>query len=184
MPILDEATYSRRRDEKNSLKNPNGVTKTFDAPLLDLLDLCDEPAPPNSSGDNFLQDLLGGDFLSSSSHAGTSPPQKSGTAVLLDLVSTGSPPAQNGSPAADILSLSQDIKSSVSTLDSLSSPMVMAILVILVSLDSSEGSMGTHAGRAILFGTIPTTIPNTTPVITPPTRIQLVCKNQTKTHKP
>nr|GEW08006.1 AP-1 complex subunit gamma-2-like isoform X1 [Tanacetum cinerariifolium] len=69
MPVLDEATYSRRRDgsllvnvstsEKNSLKNPNGVTKTFDAPLLDLLDLSDEPAPPNSSGGNFLQDLLG-----------------------------------------------------------------------------------------------------------------------------
>nr|GEY08527.1 hypothetical protein [Tanacetum cinerariifolium] len=45
----------------------------------------------------------------------------------------------------------------------------MAILVISVSLDSSEGSMGTHVGRVLLFGTIPTTIPNTTPVITPPT---------------
>nr|GEV39783.1 retrovirus-related Pol polyprotein from transposon TNT 1-94 [Tanacetum cinerariifolium] len=46
---------------------------------------------------------------------------------------------------------------------------VMAILVILVSSDSSEDSMGTPAGRVILFGTIPTTIPYTTPVITPPT---------------
>nr|GEU92265.1 reverse transcriptase domain-containing protein [Tanacetum cinerariifolium] len=45
----------------------------------------------------------------------------------------------------------------------------MAILVILVSSDSSEDSVGTPAGRVILFGTIPTTIPNTTPVITPPT---------------
>nr|GEW19747.1 putative reverse transcriptase domain-containing protein [Tanacetum cinerariifolium] len=45
----------------------------------------------------------------------------------------------------------------------------MAILVILVSSDSSEDSMGTPAGRVILFGTIPTTIPDTTPVITPPT---------------
>ncbi|GJT16713.1 hypothetical protein Tco_0875419 [Tanacetum coccineum] len=45
----------------------------------------------------------------------------------------------------------------------------MAIPVILISLDSSEDSMGTPAGRVILFGTIPTTIPDTTPVITPPT---------------
>ncbi|GJZ56025.1 putative reverse transcriptase domain-containing protein [Tanacetum coccineum] len=45
----------------------------------------------------------------------------------------------------------------------------MTILVILVSLDSSEDSVGTPAGRVILFDTIPTTIPDTTPVITPPT---------------
>ncbi|GKD18281.1 hypothetical protein Tco_1207439, partial [Tanacetum coccineum] len=42
---------------------------------------------------------------------------------------------------------------------------VMAILVISISLDSSKDSMGTPAGRVILFGTIPTTILNTTPVI-------------------
>ncbi|GKF36243.1 hypothetical protein Tco_0113001, partial [Tanacetum coccineum] len=46
---------------------------------------------------------------------------------------------------------------------------VMAISVISVSLDSLEDSMGTPAGRVILFDTIPTTIPDTTPVITPPT---------------
>nr|GEX08423.1 putative reverse transcriptase domain-containing protein [Tanacetum cinerariifolium] len=34
---------------------------------------------------------------------------------------------------------------------------------------SSEDSMGTPAGRVILFGTIPTTIPDTTPLIAPPT---------------
>nr|GEU81546.1 hypothetical protein [Tanacetum cinerariifolium] len=45
----------------------------------------------------------------------------------------------------------------------------MAILVISVSTDSSEDSVGTLAGRVILFGTIPTTILDTTPVITPPT---------------
>nr|GEW89016.1 putative reverse transcriptase domain-containing protein [Tanacetum cinerariifolium] len=45
----------------------------------------------------------------------------------------------------------------------------MAILIISVSLDSSEGSVGTPARRVILFGTIPTTILDTTPVITPPT---------------
>nr|GEU54563.1 putative reverse transcriptase domain-containing protein [Tanacetum cinerariifolium] len=45
----------------------------------------------------------------------------------------------------------------------------MAILVISVSSDSSEDSVGTPTGRVILFGTIPTTIPDTTPVIAPPT---------------
>nr|GFB84005.1 hypothetical protein [Tanacetum cinerariifolium] len=45
----------------------------------------------------------------------------------------------------------------------------MAISVISVSLDSSEDSVGTPVGRVILFGTIPTTISDTTPVITPPT---------------
>nr|GEU33297.1 hypothetical protein [Tanacetum cinerariifolium] len=46
---------------------------------------------------------------------------------------------------------------------------VMAISVILVASDSSEDNIGTHAGRVTLFGTIPTTIPDTTPVIAPPT---------------
>nr|GEW70283.1 hypothetical protein [Tanacetum cinerariifolium] len=45
----------------------------------------------------------------------------------------------------------------------------MAILVISVSSNSSEDSVGTPAGRLILFGTILTTILDTTPVITPPT---------------
>ncbi|GJT25221.1 hypothetical protein Tco_0895158 [Tanacetum coccineum] len=49
---------------------------------------------------------------------------------------------------------------------------VMAISVILVSLDSSEESVWTSTGRVILFGTIPTTIPDTTPsVISPTTHI-------------
>ncbi|GJS64304.1 reverse transcriptase domain-containing protein [Tanacetum coccineum] len=46
---------------------------------------------------------------------------------------------------------------------------VMAISVISVSSDLSEESMGTSAGRVILFGTILTTIPDTTPTVTPPT---------------
>nr|GEV07715.1 hypothetical protein [Tanacetum cinerariifolium] len=37
--------------------------------------------------------------------------------------------------------------------------------VISITSDSSEDSMGTPAGRVILFGTIPTTIPDTTPLI-------------------
>ncbi|GKD39480.1 hypothetical protein Tco_1259687, partial [Tanacetum coccineum] len=39
----------------------------------------------------------------------------------------------------------------------------MAISIILVSSDLLEESVGTSAGRVILFGTIPTTILNTTP---------------------
>ncbi|GKB64208.1 putative reverse transcriptase domain-containing protein [Tanacetum coccineum] len=43
------------------------------------------------------------------------------------------------------------------------------VIAISVLSDSSEDSVGTNARRVILFGTIPTTIPDTTPVITPPT---------------
>ncbi|GKD53521.1 hypothetical protein Tco_1286908 [Tanacetum coccineum] len=46
---------------------------------------------------------------------------------------------------------------------------VMAISIILVSLDSSEDSVGTPAERVILFGTIPTTIPDATLSVTSPT---------------
>ncbi|GJR55091.1 putative reverse transcriptase domain-containing protein [Tanacetum coccineum] len=45
----------------------------------------------------------------------------------------------------------------------------MAISVISVSSDLSKDSVGTPAGRVILFGTIPTTIPNTTLYVTSPT---------------
>nr|GEV73679.1 hypothetical protein [Tanacetum cinerariifolium] len=45
----------------------------------------------------------------------------------------------------------------------------MAISVILVSSDSSEDSVETPVGRVILFGTIPTTIPDTILVIALPT---------------
>nr|GEZ52522.1 reverse transcriptase domain-containing protein [Tanacetum cinerariifolium] len=44
----------------------------------------------------------------------------------------------------------------------------MAIYIISVSSDSSKESVGTSTGRVILFGTIPTTIPDTTLSITPP----------------
>ncbi|GJU22007.1 putative reverse transcriptase domain-containing protein [Tanacetum coccineum] len=45
----------------------------------------------------------------------------------------------------------------------------MAISIISVSSDSSEDSVGTPAGRVILFDTIPTTILNTTLSMTSPT---------------
>ncbi|GJT95276.1 putative reverse transcriptase domain-containing protein [Tanacetum coccineum] len=44
----------------------------------------------------------------------------------------------------------------------------MAISIISVSSDSLEESVGTSARRVILFGTIPTTIPDATPFVTPP----------------
>ncbi|GKF38901.1 hypothetical protein Tco_0118962, partial [Tanacetum coccineum] len=46
---------------------------------------------------------------------------------------------------------------------------VMAISIILVSSDSSKDSVGTPAERVILFGTIFTTIPDTTHFVTSPT---------------
>ncbi|GKB10367.1 hypothetical protein Tco_0844290 [Tanacetum coccineum] len=46
---------------------------------------------------------------------------------------------------------------------------VEKVMAISVILDSSEESMGTSAGRVILFGNIPTTISDTTPNVTPPT---------------
>ncbi|GJZ92106.1 putative reverse transcriptase domain-containing protein [Tanacetum coccineum] len=46
---------------------------------------------------------------------------------------------------------------------------VMAISVILVSSDSSEESVGTSTERVILFSIIPTTIPDTTLSVIPPT---------------
>nr|GEU53185.1 hypothetical protein [Tanacetum cinerariifolium] len=45
---------------------------------------------------------------------------------------------------------------------------VIAISIISVSSDSSEESGGTSTGRVILFGTIPTTIPDTTLSMIPP----------------
>ncbi|GKF78046.1 hypothetical protein Tco_0230516 [Tanacetum coccineum] len=47
--------------------------------------------------------------------------------------------------------------------------MVIAISVISVSSDSSKDSVGKSAGRVILFGVIPTTIPDTTPSMISPT---------------
>lgn len=47
---------------------------------------------------------------------------QNGTDALLDLLSIGSPPVQSSPSAHDILSASQDNKTSVSPLDGLSSP--------------------------------------------------------------
>ncbi|GKD55999.1 hypothetical protein Tco_1289386, partial [Tanacetum coccineum] len=45
---------------------------------------------------------------------------------------------------------------------------VMAIFVVLISLDSSEEIVGTSTARVILFGTIPTVIPAIVPIVDPP----------------
>ncbi|KAL6567830.1 hypothetical protein OROGR_001498 [Orobanche gracilis] len=132
MPVLDEATYSGRRagsvpsavsTSQGSLpKMPNGVTKSLvSAPLMDLLDFSSDVAPaPSSSGGDFIQDLLG--FALSPASEGTNQTQNSGTDVLLDLLSIGSPPAQRSSSMLDILPSGQDIESSVSMLGQLASP--------------------------------------------------------------
>lgn len=81
MPVLDEATYSGRRagsvpavvstSQAAPLNLPNGVAKTSAAPLIDLLDLSSDDVPaPNSSGGDFLQDLLGVDLAPASSQSG------------------------------------------------------------------------------------------------------------------
>ncbi|GJZ19990.1 hypothetical protein Tco_0556580 [Tanacetum coccineum] len=44
---------------------------------------------------------------------------------------------------------------------------VMAILVIPISSDSSEESVGMSTARVILFGTIPTSISATVPIVDP-----------------
>ncbi|XP_052184835.1 AP-1 complex subunit gamma-2-like [Diospyros lotus] len=130
MPVLDEATYSGRKagsamatvltSNGVAINLPNGVAKPTAAPLVDLLDLSSDDAPPtSSSGGDFLQDLLGVDLLPAPSQPGASQTQKSGTDVLLDLLSIGTPPTQSSS-STDILSSSLD-KPSIDTLQGLSS---------------------------------------------------------------
>ncbi|KAM7464608.1 hypothetical protein LguiA_032729 [Lonicera macranthoides] len=133
MPVLDEATYGRRRagslpaavstSQGGALSLPNGVAKTSAAPLVDLLDLSsdDMPAPSSSGGGDFLQDLLGVD-LPPSSQSGQGQTQKSGTDVLLDLLSIGTPPVQSSAPTGDALPSSQDKKTPIGALEILSIP--------------------------------------------------------------
>ncbi|KAF5741055.1 AP-1 complex subunit gamma-2-like isoform X2 [Tripterygium wilfordii] len=135
MPVLDEATFSGRRagslpatistSSAASVKLPNGVSKPSVAPLVDLLDLTsdDAPAPSSSGGGDLLHDILGINLSPASSQLGTGQTPKSGTDVLLDLLSIGSPPpVQNSSSTPDILSSGLDNKSPFATLDGLKSP--------------------------------------------------------------
>lgn len=131
MPVLDEATYSGRRAGSvpaavsNSLgappKMPNGVAKPTSTPLVDLLDLSSDDVPaPSSSGGDFLHDLLGVDLSPASQ--GTNQATKTGTDILLDLLSVGAPTAQSSSSMLDMLSSDQDNKRSEGLLDNSLSP--------------------------------------------------------------
>lgn len=130
MPILDEATFIGRRAGSlpgaastataPSVSLPNGVAKPA-APLVDLLDLSSDDAPaPSSSGGDFLQDLLGVDLSPASQQYGVGQASKSGTDVLMDLLSIGSPSAPSSSSTVDILSLSASNIAPASALDDLS----------------------------------------------------------------
>ncbi|KAK3159396.1 hypothetical protein QOZ80_2AG0149600 [Eleusine coracana subsp. coracana] len=121
MPVLDEASYLVKRATTTQatisadklapaitpggLKLSNGVAKSTAAPLADLLDLSSDSAPATTvtstatAPSDFLQDLLGigGTNLSV---AGGVPPSTN-TDILMDLLSIGSSPSQNGLPAAE-----------------------------------------------------------------------------------
>ncbi|XP_030499077.2 AP-1 complex subunit gamma-2 [Cannabis sativa] len=133
MPVLDEATFMGRRagsmpssvstSTVSSINLPNGVNKTSAAPLVDLLDLSSDDVPaPSPGGGDFLQDLLGVDVSPSSNQPGTNHAVQNGTDVLLDLLSIGTPPAQNISSTPDIFSSVQDNKTPLAPLDLLLSP--------------------------------------------------------------
>ncbi|CAM8883651.1 unnamed protein product [Rhodiola kirilowii] len=131
MPVLDETTYSGRRAGSlpasvltsggTPAKIPNGVAKPAGAaPLVDLLDLSSDGTPvPSSSGNDFLNDLLGVDLSSTPSQPGANQAPNLGTDALLDLLSIGSP-AQSSSPTVDSLTPSKDNKSPLA--EALSSP--------------------------------------------------------------
>ncbi|MCL7022668.1 hypothetical protein MKW94_001628 [Papaver nudicaule] len=126
MPVLDETTYSGKRpgtlpatgstSTGASLNIPNGVAKSA-LPLVDLLDLgSDDAPPPSSSGGDFLNDLLGIGVSPTPSMSGSSKSPTKGTDVLLDLLSIGTPPAQNNF-SNDLLSMSTNNGPSFSSLE-------------------------------------------------------------------
>ncbi|CAL0311911.1 unnamed protein product [Lupinus luteus] len=131
MPVLDEATFVGRRagslpgaastTTATSVSLPNGVAKPV-APLVDLLDLGSDDAPaPSSSGGDFLHDLLGVDLSLPSQQSGAGQSSNSGTDVLLDLLSIGSPSAPSSSSTVNVLPSNASIEAPVSPLDDLSS---------------------------------------------------------------
>ncbi|PUZ78123.1 hypothetical protein GQ55_1G427700 [Panicum hallii var. hallii] len=116
MPVLDEASYLVKRATATQatisadklaptvapggLKLPNGVAKPTSAPLADLLDLSSDGAPASTTtstttSNGFLQDLLG---IGGVSTATTGVPSIASTDILMDLLSIGSSPSQNGTP--------------------------------------------------------------------------------------
>ncbi|XP_052173857.1 AP-1 complex subunit gamma-2-like isoform X2 [Diospyros lotus] len=133
MPVLDEATYSGRKAGCSPqtvsvlsgapLNQPNGVAKPTPDSLVNLLDInSDETPAPSSSGDNFLQDLLGVGLSPASSQPGTDQAQKSGTDILLDLLSIGTPSDQSNTSQSSLLPSIQSNKTLLGTLEHSSSP--------------------------------------------------------------
>ncbi|KAK8454956.1 hypothetical protein SEVIR_4G057800v4 [Setaria viridis] len=122
MPVLDEANYLVKRAASmqatvssvksapavtpgGQLKLPNGVAKPPAAPLADLLDLSSDDTPvttsaPTTAPNDFLQDLLGIGLIDSSP-AGGAP--STSTDILMDLLSIGSTPVQNGPPTSNFI---------------------------------------------------------------------------------
>ncbi|TVU12390.1 hypothetical protein EJB05_46031 [Eragrostis curvula] len=119
MPVLDEANYLLKRAASTQatissvkpalaatpgdpLKLPNGVGKPPAAPLADLLDLSDDapvtPSAPAAAPNDFLQDLLGIGLVDSSPAGGV---PSASTDILMDLLSIGSSPVQNGPPTSN-----------------------------------------------------------------------------------
>ncbi|PAN25604.1 hypothetical protein GQ55_4G325800 [Panicum hallii var. hallii] len=129
MPVLDEANYLVKRAAStqatvSSVKSapavtpggqpklPNGVAKPPPAPLADLLDLSSDDTPvtasaPTTAPNDFLQDLLG-IGLTDSSPAGGAP--STSTDILMDLLSIGSTPVQNGPPTSNFVPPSIETK--------------------------------------------------------------------------
>ncbi|XP_041014143.1 AP-1 complex subunit gamma-2-like isoform X2 [Juglans microcarpa x Juglans regia] len=161
MPILDEATFIGRRagsspgivstSNSASLNLPNGVAKPPAAPLVDLLDISSDDVPaPSSSGGGFLQDLLGGvdllPGLNQTAISGTNEAPRTGTDILLDLLSIETPSTQSSSSITDILSSSQGDKSPVASLGEISS---------LPSLSTRATSAGADPMMDLLGGFAP-----------------------------
>ncbi|PHT26579.1 AP-1 complex subunit gamma-2 [Capsicum baccatum] len=132
MPVLDEETFSGRRagsvpaavstSQGVSVSLPNGSIKLSTAPVADLLDLTLDDAPASSSsGGVFLQDLLDVNLMPVSLQPDTIQAQKSGSDVLLDLLSIGTP-AQRSPFTPQVLSSKTDNRSRLDILDRLSTP--------------------------------------------------------------
>ncbi|KAM0851907.1 hypothetical protein ACQ4PT_052117 [Festuca glaucescens] len=164
MPVLDEAAYLVKRASATQatipaykpasgvtpgdLKLPNGVAKPAAAPLVDLLDLSSDDAPVTSTSatttpNDFLQDLLGigGTNLSTAGVPSAS------TDILMDLLSIGSSPSQNG--LLDLSSPAQAEQKPVSAIPQVVS-LVPEPMDLLGSLSSSaSSSAGTKSSTVV-----------------------------------
>ncbi|XP_025827402.1 AP-1 complex subunit gamma-2-like isoform X8 [Panicum hallii] len=159
MPVLDEASYLVKRATATQatisadklaptvapggLKLPNGVAKPTSAPLADLLDLSSDGAPASTTTstttpNGFLQDLLG---IGGVSTGTTGVPSIASTDILMDLLSIGSSPSQNGTPgqAIDLLG---SLSSTTSVSETKPTHLVSQDMDLLDGLSSSTSVSG------------------------------------------